>query len=157
MRGGGNILILLALVFAAFLSDLKFRKIPNIITVGGSILGLLFTIWSSAPWLIARRIVTAITVFAILYVFFKIGALGAGDIKLLMMISMYVNTADYIKIFVFSFAVAAVMALYKIARSFIIHKRIVMYENGDNTKRLAIPLACAIFGGSCIWAISTII
>ena len=74
-------------------------------------MGFLFTIWSQAPFVIVKRFLGAVLIFGFLYLLYAVGTVGAGDVKLLMMISMYVDLSDYGHILILSLAVAGIMSL----------------------------------------------
>jgi len=151
------------------LSDIRTGKVPNLLIRYGMVAGLLFTLWIYSVPDVLKRILAAALILALLYLFYAIGTIGAGDIKLLMMIALYVNIGDYFKIIIFIMLFAIVMAVYKMLkrrclgarimyfvsyiRDCIKEKKIMMYEDDNLQNRLTIPMAAAIFGGYSIWMI----
>jgi len=131
--------------------------------------GLLFTLWIYSVPDVLKRILAATLILALLYLFYAIGTIGAGDVKLLMMIAMYVNIRDYFKIIIFIMLFAAVMAVYKMLKrrclgarimyfvsyvgDCIKERRLMMYEDESIQNRMTIPMAAAVFGGYSVWMI----
>ena len=80
---------MLLLLLLAALADLKTDRIPNGLIVLGMILGLSGSLqmdrilWNVSSMLLA---------FLLLYPFFRIGGLGAGDGKLFIMIGSFYKT-----------------------------------------------------------------
>ncbi len=167
MGGGGSIYLLFVFVFAAFITDLLHKKVPNRLVVTGTVVGFLFTIWSQAPFVIVKRFLGAVLIFGFLYLLYAVGTVGAGDVKLLMMISMYVDLSDYGHILILSLAVAGIMSLAVMIRegrvlervsgvfayfqSCFMSKRLLMYDSIQTTEPLTIPLAVAICIGYILW------
>lgn len=94
------------------LTDLKTDHIPNGLIVLGIIIGMtgsllyhLNLLQSAASMLLA---------FALLYPLFKIGALGAGDIKVFIMVGSFMGTKDFIAVLFSAFVIGAVLSLAKL-------------------------------------------
>jgi len=136
-----DIVILLILLLAvAVVTDLQGNKIPNLLIVTGLVLGIVTT----------NHIIESISVslFIILIFFpaYKIGALGAGDIKCIAMMSFYLTSHELLWALFYTFLTAAVYSVCKIAyyRSFQIRKSRI---------RLAFFLFVGTFisvGGTCL-------
>ncbi len=96
----------------AALADLRTDRIPNgyilfgaaIGAAGGLICG--FGILQSA--------LSAALAFLLLYPLFKIGALGAGDVKVFMMVAVFTEPAEFFKMLVLSFVIGAGFSLFKL-------------------------------------------
>jgi len=74
---------LCAVLVAACLSDLRARRIPNLLVLVTAVLGVVFAV-AAAGWFggLARAGGGLITGLAIWFPFFAFGMLGAGDVKL---------------------------------------------------------------------------
>src|SRR5690242_11756849 len=74
---------LCAVLAAACLSDLRARRIPNLLVLVTAVLGVVFAV-AATGWLggLARGGGGLITGLAIWFPFFAFGMLGAGDVKL---------------------------------------------------------------------------
>lgn len=96
--------LLFLLLFCAALCDLKYSKIPNSLILLGfsSVLSLL---------LIQQLYIRAIKgvfagalIFSFLFMFYQLRILGAGDIKLLMVLPMFLSVNDFFLIIIISFS-----------------------------------------------------
>ncbi len=58
----------------------------------------------------------SIIVFLVLYLFFKLGMLGAGDVKLYTLASLYLSHNRFVLFFLFSMMIAAVIGVVKLIR-----------------------------------------
>ncbi|CAN7568592.1 A24 family peptidase [Paenibacillus sp. LjRoot153] len=66
----------------AFAIDVRHSKLPNMLTMCGTIFGLLFHTWLEGWDGLLFSLIGACTGFLIVFVLYVIGALGAGDVKL---------------------------------------------------------------------------
>lgn len=92
--------------------DLKTDHIPNGLILFGTIVGMSGSLWYRLDLL--QPAASMLIAFALLYPLFKIGALGAGDIKVFIMIGSFVRTKDLIVILILSFVIGAVFSLAKL-------------------------------------------
>ncbi|MDE7205549.1 MAG: prepilin peptidase [Lachnospiraceae bacterium] len=109
-------MVILIIVFCvAVYMDLRFYKIPNLCIFTGIVSGLIMTTvsYSVAEMLIAC--VTMAAIFAAFYPFYLMGALGAGDVKLLMMTGCFIQCERIIQYLLVTFIAAAVISAVKIA------------------------------------------
>ena len=105
--------VLCVLLMTAGGFDYWKRKIPNSLIVLILLAGLLFRFRRDGTWGIAYYFGGMLAAMALLYFFYKIGTLGAGDVKLLGVIAGYL---PFKKIFLYSFVsllIAAVISLLK--------------------------------------------
>ncbi len=110
-----DIVVLLFLLLAvAVITDLLSNKIPNLLIMAGIVIGVLTT----------HHLIESISVFIfcilIFFPVFTIGALGAGDIKCIAMMSFYLTRQEWLWALFYSFLAAAVYSVCKIGyyRSF---------------------------------------
>lgn len=94
------------------LADLKTDRIPNGFVLLGIIFGVLGSLWHGSD--IRHITVSMLLAFLLLYPLFKIGAMGAGDIKVLMMIGSFVEVKELIAIMIMSFVIGAVCSFLKL-------------------------------------------
>lgn len=148
------------LVLAAVL-DLKTGKIPNWLTAAGIVPGLAYRIWSGG---ITAESVSGIWHMllpaAMLWLLFRMHALGAGDVKLFAAVACMSGQSVFISVFLFSFLAAAIYACFKLAvrkelvpclfrfsqyiRDSAAAKQFMPYPIGD---RLSMHFAAAILAG----------
>jgi prepilin peptidase CpaA len=75
--------VVLALGLAASGWDLRTRHIPNLLTFGGALLGLLYGLYSHGPLGLLTGVEGWLVGVALFLPFFLLGGMGAGDVKLL--------------------------------------------------------------------------
>lgn len=117
--GGGQIgltyyqYFLLLLLLVAVLMDFLYDKIFNGWIVLGILIGLFFRI-SENGWLAAYdAVATMFLSFCLLYPIYKIGALGAGDVKLFLMTGSFTVVEWQLQMMGISFAVGALFSIGK--------------------------------------------
>jgi prepilin peptidase CpaA len=95
----------------AFLWDVTLRKIPNplLACLFGS--GVLFSYAQNGWGGVGKYLGCAGIVIGMLYVFFCIGALGAGDVKLLAAVAGFFGKESVVTFFMISFSIAALEAV----------------------------------------------
>ncbi len=103
---------MLLLLCLAALADLKTDRIPNGLIVPGIMLGVSDSLWYRLDLL--QPAASMFLAFVIMYPLFKIGALGAGDIKVFMMIGSFVDAKELIVILASAFVIGAVFSLIKL-------------------------------------------
>lgn len=104
--------ILLLLLFLSALADLKTDRIPNGFIVLGIVIGMTGSLWRcSNP---GRPVVSMLLAFLLLYPLFKIGALGAGDVKVFMMIGSFMGVRELTVVMAAAFVIGAVCSLIKL-------------------------------------------
>lgn len=106
--------VLSLLLTAACGFDYRIGKIPNGLVVATILTGLLFRFQGDGAEGLPLYLLGAVPVAALLYPLYKIGALGAGDVKLLGAAAGYF---PFEKIFLFSFVsllIAAIISLVKL-------------------------------------------
>ncbi len=104
--------ILLLLLLLAALADLKTDRIPNGFVVLGGCIGILGRLLGGVD--MRRTFLSVLLAFLLLYPLFRIGAIGAGDIKVLMMVGSFMDAGELFAVLVLSFLIGAVCALMKL-------------------------------------------
>lgn len=98
-------MMILTLLIAAVYFDLKTDKVPNELIVLGYLIGALTQI--HAPPDVRQFIVSVVWPIALLYPLFLIRGLGAGDIKLFSVLSVFYSPAILMQIMIFSLFIGA--------------------------------------------------
>lgn len=106
----GALCVLLA---AACGYDYRYRRIPNGLIVLMAAMGLTRRLWSGGPPGMLSYAGEAVFAAAMLYPFFKIGSVGAGDVKLLGAAAGYFPSEKILIFLFFSLLIAAVISLLK--------------------------------------------
>ena len=116
------LLVLVLVLFFASLWDYKKGKIPNLLIVLGFIYGWMRIFYYENFLTHIGGIVFPIL---ILYPFFKIGTIGAGDIKLFSLVGCYISFMESIYCMFLAFAIGAVFSF------------VMMRKEGNFTDRIS--------------------
>ena len=104
--------VLLALVICAALFDVRYRKIPNWLTLLGVLVGLGLNAFLYQGWPGLRLSLMGLGIgFGIYFVLYALRAMGAGDVKLMAAIGSMVGWEDWVGIFIITAIVGGVAAL----------------------------------------------
>ena len=93
--------------------DFKYDRIYNDLIVSGILLGLSIRILKYGWHDIFSAIAAMLLSFCILYPIYKIGALGAGDVKLLIMVGSFESAGKLLRMIVVSFIIGSVFSIVK--------------------------------------------
>ena len=115
----GAEILLLAIVLAAAVYDVRYRRIPNWLTASGVLLGLLLNsfLYQGGPGPAfglkgllfgLKGFALAFTVYLLLYV---LRAMGAGDVKLMAAVGSIVGWENWFGIFVITAIIGGIMSL----------------------------------------------
>ena len=96
-------IVLIAMVAAAALTDLRTRRIPNWIPVSGAVIGVVF---GGLPSLAGAAL--GFGMFIILYI---VGGMGAGDVKLFSAVGALIGPQALIVVFIFTGLVGGLAAI----------------------------------------------
>lgn len=81
--------ILIGVFCVVIFMDWRYYRIPNACILAGMAAGLITAYLSYSIMGLLESVGIAIVVFLVFYPFYLLGALGAGDVKLFMMVSCY--------------------------------------------------------------------
>lgn len=127
------VILLFLLLAAAVVTDLRSNRIPNWLIIMGLIMGIATT----------NHFIESISVFIfIILIFFPaftIGALGAGDIKCIAMISFYLTRQEMLWALFYTFLTAAGYSVCKI-----------LYYRSFQVRKSKVRLAVFLFAGTLI-------
>lgn len=104
--------LLLLLLLLAALADLRTDRIPNGFVMLGVIIGVSGSLWYNLG--VRRTAVSMLLAFLLLYPLFKIGALGAGDVKVFMMIGSFLEVRALLTVLAAAFVIGALCSLLKL-------------------------------------------
>ncbi len=102
---------LFALLAAASATDIRVRRIPNGLIAFGFCIGFAFGAWDTSWSGLWFSTIGALTAFGLFLPLFLLRALGAGDVKLMMVVGSFVGAFDTVLIGVLSFAASGGLAL----------------------------------------------
>ena len=105
-------MILIAVVLAAAVYDVRYRRIPNWISVGGALIGLALNsfLYHGAPGLVSSLKGLALG-FGVYFVLYAIHAMGAGDVKLMAAVGSLVGWQDWFGIFIITAILGGIMSI----------------------------------------------
>ncbi len=98
----------------AAIYDAREERIPNKLILAGLLTGLGFCLQEAGVGGIIHFVWKALWPVSVLFVLFLIRAIGAGDIKLFSVISVFLSTEDTAYIIVASFLIGAFVSLLRI-------------------------------------------
>ena len=103
---------LLALVIAAAIYDIRFRRIPNWLTVSGVLIGLGLNTFLYEGWPGLRFSLLGLAAgFGVYFFLYALRAMGAGDVKLMAGVGALVGWENWFGIFVVTAIIGGIMAL----------------------------------------------
>ncbi len=107
--GVAAILLIIVMVAAAY--DVRYRRIPNWLNLGGVLTGILVNTvyggWSGLRMALAGFVLA----FAVYFTLYALRAMGAGDVKLHAAVGAIVGWQNWLGIFVISSILGALMGL----------------------------------------------
>ena len=108
-----NLVVLLAVVGAAAWSDVRTKRIPNVLAVTGLACGLLL---AAASGELASSATAAGAAFALGFLLFATGVLGGGDVKLLIAAAALLGLPRFGVALVLTALAGAALAIFVAAR-----------------------------------------
>jgi prepilin peptidase CpaA len=105
-------MILLALVIVAAVYDIRFRRIPNWLTLLGVVAGLGLNAFLFQGWPGLRIGLAGLALgFGVYFLLYALRAMGAGDVKLMAAVGAMVGWQDWFWIFLFTAIIGGVAGL----------------------------------------------
>ena len=104
---------MLLLLLLSALADLKTDRIPNGFILLGMITGIAGGVLSGRG--LSDILASMLPAFLLMYPLYMIGALGAGDVKLFVMIGSFQTVGDFFPILMGAFVIGAGFSLIKLA------------------------------------------
>ena len=106
-------IVLLLILIAAVYTDYKQNRIPNWISIFGVLSGLIISFIHGGVSQCLEGMGAMILPVLVLYPIFKIGGMGAGDLKLFAVAGSYLGIQGIIISFVIAFITGAIISLLK--------------------------------------------
>jgi prepilin peptidase CpaA len=105
-------LLLLALVLGAAVYDVRYRRIPNWLALGGAVCGVALNTFFPSPdfgfWFALKGLALGFGFYLILY---ALRAMGAGDVKLMGAVGAIVGWHDWIGVFLLTALIGGLAAI----------------------------------------------
>jgi len=103
--------VLLALLLLGAGLDLRKRRIPNLLTVGGAVIGLAMGLWAVPPLGGAASLAGLALGLALMLPFYATGVMGAGDVKLMAMAGSFLGPGSTLQAVLFVWLTGGLLAL----------------------------------------------
>jgi prepilin peptidase CpaA len=107
--------VLAALLLAAAWSDIRSRRIPNLVTVTGLVAAIVLR-GLVGPGAAIEGVVGALLAFVVVLPFFVLGVMGGGDTKLFMMIGAFMGPRHFLWAAVLIAIIGGMMAVVDAGR-----------------------------------------
>lgn len=121
--------------------DYRYRKIPNVLLILMLITGLVRGFLNQGGKGIFSFLLVCIVLVVLLYPLFRVGALGAGDVKLFGVCSGYLPYDKILSFLFFSLLIAAMISLLKLITN----------HNRKECLKMGIPLAGPVLVGILLY------
>ncbi|MBZ5723703.1 MAG: A24 family peptidase [Acidobacteriia bacterium] len=107
---------LLALVLGAAIFDIRYRRIPNWLTVSGVLIGLALNTFLDPVWPGLRFSLKGLGLgFAVYFLLYALRAMGAGDVKLMAAVGALAGWEDWVGILLVTSIIGGVAGLILVA------------------------------------------
>jgi prepilin peptidase CpaA len=107
----------LATAVVASVVDVKYRRVPNVLTFSVALAGFVAAFAVGGPWRLASSVAGWVVGAALLFPFFALRGIGAGDVKLLAATGAWLGPVDVAWAAFFMAISGAVIALVAAAAS----------------------------------------
>ena len=108
--------MLAAYIGVAASYDLKCKRIPNALIISGLAAGIIHTYETGASGGLGATLGNIFFPILLLFFFFLIRVIGAGDIKLFAVLAVFVGKDEVLRIMVLAFLVGGVYAFIKLSK-----------------------------------------
>lgn len=139
--------LLILLLIAAVLMDFAYDRIYNGWILFGMIIGLSFRFLEYQWHGFYEAAVSMLLSFVLLYPLYKIGGLGAGDVKLFLMLGSFVQWKELLSIIAASFIIGAVISIGKLLSEKNLRKDCQRYMSSKIHFALPVLLSAALWSG----------
>jgi prepilin peptidase CpaA len=109
MSASQYIAIVIALI--SCVTDVRTRRIPNVLTFGGALAGVAFHTLNAGPAGSLQSITGWAAGVAVFFLPFALGGMGAGDVKLVAALGAWLGPADTLTLAIYSVLLAGVAAV----------------------------------------------
>jgi prepilin peptidase CpaA len=106
-----RVVAVLAISAVAVLCDVRYRRIPNVLTFGGAGAALIYALAVGGPRGLGIAVGGWVVGAALFFPFFALGGMGAGDVKLLAALAAWFGPADAVWLAIFASIAGGVFAV----------------------------------------------
>ena len=113
----GVVAVVIALVLTAAVYDVRYRRIPNWLTLVGVLAGVALNgfLDQGRPGLFVSSLLGLAIAFGLYFVLYALRAMGAGDVKLMAAVGAIVGWPDWFGVFIVTAIIGGIMALILVA------------------------------------------
>jgi prepilin peptidase CpaA len=113
----GVVAVVIALVLTAAVYDVRYRRIPNWLTLAGVLAGVALNgfLDQGRPGLFVSSLLGLAIAFGLYFVLYALRAMGAGDVKLMAAVGAIVGWPDWFGVFIVTAIIGGIMALLLVA------------------------------------------
>ena len=112
----GAAVLLLLVVFGAAVYDVRYRRIPNWISMSGVLLGIGLNAFLYQGWPGVQLSLQGLAMgFGVYFLLYMLRAMGAGDVKLMAAVGAIVGWRDWFGTFLITAIIGGIMALILVA------------------------------------------
>lgn len=109
------------------LYDYKKKKIPNPLVLSIMIMGAVRGMQAQALWGLSKYLIASVVVIFLLYPLFRIGGLGAGDVKLMGVCAGFFPVEKILNFLIVSLLFSAVFSIFKLFQEKSIRDRVIYF------------------------------
>jgi prepilin peptidase CpaA len=106
--------ILIGVFIVAIYTDMKYYRIPNLLILTGIVLGIAYSIYNYSYKAALESLLCMAIVFIVFYPFYKLGGLGAGDVKLFMMTGCFIRNESLLNFIFVTMIIGAAISIVKL-------------------------------------------
>jgi prepilin peptidase CpaA len=106
--------ILIGVFIVAIYTDMKYYRISNLLILSGIVLGIAYSIYNYSYKAALESLLCMAIVFIVFYPFYKLGGLGAGDVKLFMMTGCFIRNESLLNFIFVTMIIAAAISIVKL-------------------------------------------
>lgn len=126
MEGLVLILALMPILLIASIWDWSTKKIPNALIFLGYVVGMGYKVYFFGFKSLFLALLISLLIFATFLVFW--GVIGAGDIKLLMVVSVFLGYFQTVEIFLYGIIILTILFTFKSPKSWIDASRRILFR-----------------------------
>lgn len=106
-----NIGLLIGLLTIATWQDIRSHRIPNALIITGWVIGVVLSAWLNGMSGVVNALEGGVIGLAVLLPFYLMRTLGAGDVKLMAVVGVFLGPTDVLMAILATFLAGGVMAL----------------------------------------------
>ena len=143
-----NLIFITPVLIRAVYTDIRTGKIENRMLIISAISGLVLNYYTGGARLVLMGVKMAVVMTGVLFVLFILRGLGAGDIKLLSVVGLYLPE-QVVRITVAAFIIAGLLSVMRILLRAVKKEQMLVY---GETIHFSVPILLSVCMTACIAA-----